>query len=205
MYNCPKCGAPLEGDVNFCPNCQSDIKQANNTIPDVEKSNEVSDDVQIFEKVPFSDRFFAWLIDRGICFVLMFPLGFVAFDFPYGGELSIWVYLTGILYLTGVVYNLLKDGLGKGQSIGKRIMGLKVIKLEDYANCSMDESTLRVTKVMSCSPCTKLLSFVRVLITAVLALFCIGIIIEVVMVLATDDGRRLADRVAGTMVVVDDD
>ena len=74
-----------------------------------------------------------------------------------------------------------------GQSFGKRFMGIRVINLDDGM------------------PCTYARSAIRQLITSLLCnVAFIGLIIEPLIVLIDDDGRRIADRVANTFVVQDE-
>lgn len=79
---------------------------------------------------------------------------------------------------------LIKDGIGEGQSFWKKIMRIKVIKVNDLSNCTMGVSVIR-----------NLIGIFIVLIPFV------GWLIEPIMVLVSSGGRRVADRIAGTMVV----
>jgi uncharacterized protein (TIGR02145 family) len=92
-----------------------------------------------------------------------------------------------ILYIIPLIYGFIKDGLGKGQSWGKRAMGLMVVHIPTN------------------TPCTKGKSFVRWLISALLSgipyVCYLTVWIEFILVLATKDGRRLADKVAKTQVI----
>ena len=49
----------------------------------------------------------------------------------------------GLGWLASVGYWLLRDGLFEGQSIGKRLMGLKVIVQPTQARCTFKESAIR--------------------------------------------------------------
>ncbi|NQT35606.1 RDD family protein, partial [bacterium] len=77
----------------------------------------------------------------------------------------------------------IKDGLGNGQSWGKRAVGLMVVQLIDD------------------TPCTKLKSSLRGLVTMLLGAVPFGSFVEPIMVIATKDGRRLADMAAETKVI----
>ena len=89
-----------------------------------------------------------------------------------------------ILYSYHLYYMVIKDGIGKGQCFGKKIMRIKVIKVNDLSNCTMGVSVIR-----------NLIGIFIVLIPFV------GWLIEPIMVLVSSGGRRVADRIAGTMVV----
>ena len=84
-----------------------------------------------------------------------------------------------LLIIPGVVYFFIKDGLKNGSSWGKRIMGLKVIQLENN------------------KPCTKAQSALRSIFMAITPLN----LIEFFVVLADKNGQRLADKLLKTQVV----
>ena len=70
-------------------------------------------------------RIYAWLIDL----LLVFGLG-VLFGPPLG-------------WLASGVYWLGRDGLFEGQSIGKRLMELKVVVGKDRRRCTLSASVVR--------------------------------------------------------------
>jgi uncharacterized RDD family membrane protein YckC len=86
------------------------------------------------------DRFAAWIVDL----VLSCGLGVLTGGAGWPVSLAYW---------------LLKDGLFEGQSIGKRVMGLKVVMGKDQANCNYIASVLRnvlwivpfINLLMACS------------------------------------------------------
>lgn len=102
-------------------------------------------------------------------------------DYSKAGVFFIFAF---ILYLIPLIYTFIKDGLGNGQSWGKKAMGLRTIKVKDYSKCTKGASTLR--------------ALVSILVSMIPF---VGWIIEPIMVLIASDGRRLADKAAGTMVV----
>ena len=84
-----------------------------------------------------------------------------------------------LLIIPGVVYFFIKDGLKNGSSWGKRIMGLKVIQLENN------------------KPCTKAQSALRSIFMAITPLN----LIEFFVALADKNGQRLADKLLKTQVI----
>lgn len=110
-------------------------------------------------------RILAWLIDLSVVFGLA-----LLFRTPGG--------------LAGIGYVLVRDGLfGNGQSIGKRIMELKVVAGPDRLTCSFLNSVIR--NVLWCIPLVNLLA-------ALTGLYY----------LSTDRaGRHWGDRLADTRVV----
>lgn len=136
-----------------------------------------------FKKASLGSRFLASLLDGFISGILAIPACFL---YAIGISMEIYNYVTLalILYLIPLTYTFIKDGLGNGQSWGKNAMGLRTIKVKDYSKCTKGTSVLRalVSTLVSMIP-------------------LVGWIIEPIMVLTTSDGRRLADKAAGTMVV----
>ena len=49
----------------------------------------------------------------------------------------------GIRWLVSAAYILLRDGLFEGQSVGKRILGLKVVAHRDQVRCTFLDSAVR--------------------------------------------------------------
>jgi uncharacterized RDD family membrane protein YckC len=83
----------------------------------------------------------------------------------------------GICLLVG--YQLLRDSLFGGRSLGKKIMGLKVINTKTNGPCSKKDSVLR---------------------NITLIIPVVGLI-DVIMGLVDAEGLRIGDKIAGTKVV----
>lgn len=93
-------------------------------------------------------------------------------------------FIGGFLMLLGgcwsIFYGYCKDGFANGQSYGKRMNGLMVVKLSNNEPCGKGLSILRVLPFM---------------------IPYIGGLVEIIMTLVMDRGRRLGDRLAGTQVI----
>lgn len=87
--------------------------------------------------------------------------------------------LSVLLVIPGLLYALLKDGMCGGRSIGKKLMGLRVIEVNSGQPCSYKDSVIR--QIVMWIP---LVGF-----------------IECVLVIIDGKGRRLGDKVAGTQVI----
>lgn len=191
-YCCEKCGTEYDSEIKFCPKDGAAVvcRIAGQHYPS-------QSDARIsMEKASLGSRFVASLLDGLIGFALTIPaivfcaIGFsnvtYNYDYYYEDYSKAYGYFVCafILYLIPLTYNFIKDGLGNGQSWGKKAMGLRTIKVNDYSKCTKGVSALRtlVSIVISMVP-------------------FVGWIIEPIMVLLTSDGRRLADKAAGTMVV----
>lgn len=145
---------------------------------------------QTYYKAQIGNRLVAALLD-GLIFVGLTIPPFAAFLFAfisaYGNEVEAAIAL-GVLGLIITAlplgFQLAKDGFGKGQSPGKKVMKLIVIDLDTNMPCNKQKSCLR-----------NLIGLLLGLVPLV------GSFIEPIMVLVTDDGRRLGDRAANTMVI----
>ncbi len=109
-----------------------------------------------------------------------FSLGSTATGLQAGGIILLLV-LGGLWY---ILYWLLRDGFGQGQSVGKKAVGLMVVRVKDHAPCSFGDSALR--------------NLVGMLLGHVPA---VGFIIEPLALLIHEKGRRLGDLAAGTQVI----
>ncbi|EDP98005.1 RDD family protein [Kordia algicida OT-1] len=145
-----------------------------------------------YMKASAGNRFGAYLLDLLITIGLAIPsiiflvAGFSEMDSYRGSEAAAGVYfiLAALLYLIPLVYGFIKDGIGDGQSWGKKAVGLMVIHLPTNKPCDYGQSFTR-NIVMT------LLGFIPY----------VGWLIEPIMVLAAEDGRRLGDKAANTQVI----
>ena len=80
--------------------------------------------------------------------------------------------------LFGAIYTLLADGLEGGQSIGKRMLGLRVVSMTTGAPCTFGQSFLRNLLLMILGPIDWIFIF-------------------------GERHQRLGDKAAGTIVVLD--
>ena len=110
-------------------------------------------------------RFVAWLID------LLIVLGVGGLFHTFG-----WLVSAG--------YWLLRDGLFEGQSVGKRLMGLRVIVLPARTRCTFRESIIR--NVLWVVPVINLV---------------MGAVAGYYVLLTTGSRRHWGDRLANTRVV----
>jgi uncharacterized RDD family membrane protein YckC len=97
----------------------------------------------------------------------------VMFLFPRAG-----VAMLVAAALFGALYTLLADGLEGGQSIGKRVLGLRVVSMATGASCTFGQSFLRNLLLMLLGPIDWIFIF-------------------------GERHQRLGDKAAGTIVVVD--
>jgi uncharacterized RDD family membrane protein YckC len=113
---------------------------------------------------------------------------------------SILFYPLGLIL--GIGYIAIADGLGNGQSVGKKFMGFAVKSLEDGSPCSYKQSVVRnlpfiLPLILAIVP------FWGWILGGILAVALIGL--ELYLLYNLDSGHRLGDVMADTSVMANDD
>jgi uncharacterized RDD family membrane protein YckC len=133
-------------------------------------------------KAPVDRRIAAFFIDSALAFAIGL-LGVLVGFFPYylmGGAFGTLLFL--VFSLAGVIVScafiLFRDSLFSGYGVGKRFLGLRVVK-SDGSKCDVVSSALRN-------------------VTYLIPLVCV---LEVLMGVLDREGLRLGDRIAKTQVV----
>lgn len=149
---------------------------------------------EIYDTAPIGRRFLAYLLDGFITLLFFIPSLILILDYfielyTYGsismyGYNSYKIIFGFLLLFLPFSYSLIKDGLGNGQSYGKRALNLMVINVNSNNPCSKSNSAGRniMFSIISCVP-------------------YIGYFIEIIMVFANPEGRKISDLVAGTQVI----
>lgn len=157
--------------------------------------------IKIYNKAPIGKRFLAYLLDwvigtlpvvPGIILIIVSAINANNYNrYYYQGIhrtnptaiiIGIILILTALLWR--LIYNYTKDGWGKGQSLGKRAVGLMVVDLKSNRPCSIGSSILR-----------------RLISTLLTLIPLVGWLIEPIMVIANEKGKRLGDMAVSTQVI----
>jgi uncharacterized RDD family membrane protein YckC len=127
----------------------------------------------------------AWIVHRILAYLV---------DAVVGGVLSLIPFIGSII---GFFYFLLRDGIGEGQGVGKRLLGLRVLEYPGGQGISYGDSARR--NLVFAAPMLLLLIPVlgRIMYVVVMVLVWA---LEIYLVLTDPQGRRLGDRWAGTVV-----
>ncbi len=97
-------------------------------------------------------------------------------------------------YVAGLAYLLLGDGFFDGRSIGKKLIRLRVVSSEAKSPCTFRDSILRNS--------TFGLGYVLWLVPWIGWVFmALAVVIEFVLILGSEDGMRLGDEIAKTVVL----
>ena len=112
------------------------------------------------------------------------------------------VLFEGVLFILiwPIVYILLKDGFFDGQSWGKKIFGLMVVRLKDNNYCNLGNSVIRNFMIIV----IMIISFLVTLVVGIIYLFYVFVfmvIVELIIIPASFKGRRLGDILAKTQVI----
>lgn len=188
---CVKCGTEYSIEIKFCP------KDGGAVIPEALRSGTSEQSVSSqtyfngkYLKASLGNRFLASLLDGLIMLgfaipsIILYVIGLSKISrYNFDESIPLFVF-AAFLYLIPLSYSFIKDGLGKGQSWGKKAVGLMVIHLSDNTPCSFGQSFLR-----------------NLIMTLIGIVPFIGWLVEPIIVLASEDGRRLGDKAADTQVI----
>jgi uncharacterized RDD family membrane protein YckC len=199
---CPNDGGEIKLDDDILRLINSNIKtpqEINNSFQETKSVSSQNNDYQLtksYSKAPLGKRFLAYLVDSLIIALLFLPSLYFLYDIFIASFSSYYdqdysnysernrLLFGLILLILPIRYALIKDGIGKGQSYGKSAVDLMVINVNTNEPCSKTNSAGR-----------------NVLFSVISAIPYIGFLIEIIMVVANTDGRKLSDLASGTQVI----
>ena len=139
----------------------------------------------IYPKAPLGERLGAYVVDAIIAIGPVIMAAILNYLFPAVVQSPTTRTINMIATIAwAIYYGFTKDAQGNGQSIGKKIFGLMVVNLKTHRPCSLGQSIGRAA-----------VPFLLDLIPL------IGWLIEPIVAVASRDGRRIGDDVAGTQVI----
>ena len=106
-----------------------------------------------------------------------------------------WIPIIGTLVVAA--YMLLKDGLFEGQSVGKKLMNLRVVTL-DGKKADFDVSAKR-NAIFVVPYIITIIPLIGWIIGGILSL--VAAIVEIIAVVNDDKGRRMGDKWANSQVI----
>lgn len=124
-----------------------------------------------------------------------------AIDMLITGALFAFPGAVGVL--AGALYILISDGLGSGQSIGKRLVGLKAVSIARNAGpCGFKESIIRNSPFGALILLYIIIGWIPYLGPLIVAIAAAAVaVFECALIYTDERGLRFGDRIAGTQVV----
>ncbi len=144
------------------------------------------------ESFAAGERVKADILERFIAKLIDFLITGAFFAFP-----------TVVGPVAGLTYLLISDGLRGGQSVGKMIIGLRVLTLDRLA-CDFRKSIVRNADLGAVLLWYALIGWIPYIGKPLAAVVLIAVVtIELLLIYTDDAGLRFGDRIAGTIVVTD--
>ena len=187
MPFCHSCGSSLEAADRFCPQCGAAIRgtgtSESSAVPPTEKA--VPGGEMKYRGVGI--RFAAQIVDGIIILIFYFVIGYITASI-FGGLKEGGFELHGgpailVIMLTlgfGIVYFTVFEALWRGQSLGKKLTGIRVVR--------EDGSSIDLTAAL-----------VRNILRLVDGFACY--LVAAILVWSSPLKQRLGDRIAHTVVV----
>ncbi len=97
-------------------------------------------------------------------------------------------------FFAGLTYLLIGDGLFDGQSLGKKLVGLRVVSADTYQPCAFRDSILR-NSVFAVGYLVSRVIWIGWILIMIIAVF------EFIILLGSKDRMRIGDEIAKTIVV----
>jgi uncharacterized RDD family membrane protein YckC len=97
-------------------------------------------------------------------------------------------------FFAGLAYLLIGDGLFDGRSLGKKLIGIKVVSADTNTPCTFRDSILRNSTLGIGFLFYKVLWLGWILIILISA-------VEFIILLGSKDGKRFGDEIAKTVVI----
>lgn len=97
-------------------------------------------------------------------------------------------------FFAGLVYLLIGDGLFDGRSLGKKLIGLRVVSVDTNTPCTFRDSILR-NSIFGIGLLFYKIPWFGWILTAIIA------VLEFIILLGSRDGMRFGDEVAKTVVI----
>ena len=151
---CSECGAVINRKAEICPKCGVRVAYLPTSVRTI---TEEPVNMTSIELAGIGERIIAELIDEVVAII-----GFI------------------MIFIPGIIYMIIQDGINNGRSVGKKAMGLRVVDYQTGAPCDYTKSFLRA----------------------------LGNIIDMwftlyLIVFLTSEHRGIGDRIAGTIVIKD--
>ncbi|MHA2202573.1 MAG: RDD family protein [Candidatus Hodarchaeales archaeon] len=182
MPYCEFCGTEIDRDSVFCKKCGKKVHRKRDTYQDIFTSKAETSRQYQEERSSIKEGYQQIFHDKPISPVTQ-RLTWVGRDAPISDRciaLLIDDAIASFIPCFGFIYTWFKDSIREGQSIGKSFMGLRVVDFQTGIPASCEQSFIR-----NCCP------------------GCFDGCCCYLTALMDENGRRIGDRAAGTIVILD--
>lgn len=156
-----------------------------------------------FTLAPFHRRFFAWLIDAVLAIAYYFIAAKIVDSIRIDRETANdqWIFL--MLLLPIQLYPVVTEYTMKGQTVGKRLLGIKVVN-EAGGNATISQYLLRW--LLRLGDLMLVVCILLLTIFGPFVIFFVGVVVllaitDFILILATKRYQRIGDMAAGTIVI----
>jgi uncharacterized RDD family membrane protein YckC len=185
MPYCSKCGAEYKEGASFCPSCGSPISVSPPPAPPAGGVPPSGPILTRPEANILVQRIIAVIIDSVIVAIISLIIGVliglaIGFAFLFAGFAFIYTPFSVIFLLLGIAYFTYFEGTS-GQTIGKRLLGIKVISASTTSIDMTKALNRNILRVVDWLPGAYILGFI--------------------LILVSQKKQRLGDMLAETQVV----
>lgn len=136
-----------------------------------------------FNLASFGDRMLGYLIDEIIKFAYILTIALLLSYLDFTGDMDQWsimaIYL--VFFIPAIFYSLFLETILEGQTIGKRVMKTKVVKIDGYQASFGDYLIRWVMRLVD--------------------IYSNSAIVGVMAIVSSKNSQRLGDMAAGTAVI----
>jgi uncharacterized RDD family membrane protein YckC len=136
-----------------------------------------------FNLASFGDRMLGYLIDEIIKFAYILIIALFLSYLDFTGDMDQWsimaIYL--VFFIPAIFYSLFLETLLEGQTIGKRVMKTKVVKIDGYQASFGDYLIRWVMRLVD--------------------IYSNSAIVGIIAIVSSKNSQRLGDMAAGTAVI----
>ncbi len=136
-----------------------------------------------FNLASFADRMLGYLIDEIIKFAYILTIALLLSYLDFTGDMDQWsimaIYI--VFFIPAIFYSLFLETILEGQTIGKRVMKTKVVKIDGYQASFGDYLIRWVMRLVD--------------------IYSNSAIVGIIAIVSSKNSQRLGDMAAGTAVI----
>ena len=134
-----------------------------------------------------------------------FPSRIIAKTIDFAIVAALYEIIPAIGFFAGLMYILLCDGVFDGKSVGKSLIGIRVVDKDNRENCGYKESIFRNFPFAAAFLVFGIFKVIPLLGWLISFAVIAGIVIfECLVIIGSENGMRLGDELANTLVIDDE-